>query len=247
MRYIIPALCFAFTFISCKKNEGEGGYATIKGRVLAANAYSPAIGLGADDGAPKEDVYIIYGDETVAGDKVETSADGTFEFRYLTKGKYTIYSYSRDTSLADPNGKVMISKPIEIDDRKEIQEIELIIYKDADDDGTITITGNIHGRNYNGSFTSLQGEGNAQDVDVYINYGTSTGYHDHVKTDANGNYMFSGLRKGTYRIYTFSDVPVVATSIVPQSSPTGSMEVSTTITATENNKEVIASPLTINL
>jgi hypothetical protein len=50
--------------------------------------------------AGKVDVYIIYGDEAYFGDDVETNYDGTYEFRYLRKGKYTIFAYSDcDTCL----------------------------------------------------------------------------------------------------------------------------------------------------
>jgi hypothetical protein len=249
MRQTLLTIVALMVIISgCKKDEGEGGYATISGKLYGANAYHPELAVSSDDGLPKEDVFIVYGDESVAGDKVETNADGSFEFRYLTKGKYTIYAYSLDTSLADPDGKVMIAKTIEITERKQAAVVEnFVVYKDADDDGTCTITGNIHGRNYNGSYTTLQGEGPAQDVDVYINYGTSTGYHDHVKTDANGNYRFTGLRKGTYHIYTFSDVPVVATAAVPDSSPTGSKDVFIDVSVSQNRIEVQAPQLTVNL
>ena len=45
--------------------------------------------------APKIDVYIIYGDNVTYGDDQKTNYDGSYEFRYLRKGGYKIYAYTR--------------------------------------------------------------------------------------------------------------------------------------------------------
>ena len=45
-----------------------------------------------------ERVYLIYGDGTAYDDDVNTGADGTFEFNGLTKGDYSIYLFSLDTT-----------------------------------------------------------------------------------------------------------------------------------------------------
>ena len=42
--------------------------------------------------------YIIYGkDKTTYDNDFDTSYDGTFEFKYLQKGKYRIFVYTKDT------------------------------------------------------------------------------------------------------------------------------------------------------
>jgi hypothetical protein len=40
---------------------------------------------------------------------------------------------------------------------------------------------------------------------VYIVYGDNDYYDDNVDTDPNGLFVYSWLRKGTYRIFTYSD------------------------------------------
>ncbi|MFN5213378.1 MAG: hypothetical protein ACK5DY_02065 [Bacteroidota bacterium] len=88
---LLPLLLFV-SLSSCRKTAGSGGNSKIQGRIKAIyydvfnNAYPYYAG--------KEDVYIIYGDEEYFGDDVETSYDGTYEFPFLRKGKYTIFAYS---------------------------------------------------------------------------------------------------------------------------------------------------------
>jgi hypothetical protein len=82
----------------CRKTAGIGGNSTIQGKVKAI--YYDVFGNAYPYYAGKVDVYIIYGDEEYFGDDVETSYDGTYEFRYLRKGQYTIFAYSDcDTCL----------------------------------------------------------------------------------------------------------------------------------------------------
>ncbi|MBL0328427.1 MAG: hypothetical protein IPP64_03175 [Bacteroidetes bacterium] len=95
----------AFAISSCNKPEGEGGQATIKGKIWVEN-YSTLNNMadtytfkGEFAGADK-DVYIIYGDDVSYGNKVKSSPDGVFEFKYLRKGDYKIYVQSKDTTRA---------------------------------------------------------------------------------------------------------------------------------------------------
>lgn len=82
---------------SCKKYEGEGGKSSITGKIaidekLYVNSnYSETISY---DGA-EEDIYIVYGtDDLIQDDKVSCNYDGTFTFKFLQPGMYTIYAYS---------------------------------------------------------------------------------------------------------------------------------------------------------
>jgi hypothetical protein len=40
---------------------------------------------------------------------------------------------------------------------------------------------------------------------VYISYGDATGHDDDVRTGPDGRFRFAWLRKGTYRVFTFSE------------------------------------------
>ena len=91
-------ICFLLLFSNCKKEAGKGGTSFIKGKVYA-KYYDKTFYILKDSAyAPNVEVYIIYGNEPTYGDHQKTSYDGTYEFRYLRNGSYTIYAYSQDTT-----------------------------------------------------------------------------------------------------------------------------------------------------
>ena len=84
---------------ACKKPAGPGGQATVKGKIYAYdydNTQNYLISKGYSSG---EKVYIVYGSNKSIGNTVTTSIDGTFEFKYLTKGKYKVFANSLDTAF----------------------------------------------------------------------------------------------------------------------------------------------------
>lgn len=84
---------------SCEKDAGEGGMATIAGTVIIEDYNFDFTIYRGSYPAQDYDVYIIYGDDEFYSDKVETSYDGYFEFKYLREGKYTLFAYSKDKTL----------------------------------------------------------------------------------------------------------------------------------------------------
>jgi len=109
----IKPLLFIFIctiFFSCKKEPGEGGFASIEGKVYVKNYDASYTILTAEYYLPGETVYIIYGDETEVGNTVKTSYDGSFKFNYLRKGKYKVYVIGEDPSkpyLSVPKEELM--------------------------------------------------------------------------------------------------------------------------------------------
>ncbi len=96
MQKLIFILLFPMVLFSCKKEAGVGGSGTIKGKV-SVSTYNGTIPTGITFDGPDYDVYIIYGGtNSYYDDKITTSYDGSFEFRYLRKGDYKIFVYSRD-------------------------------------------------------------------------------------------------------------------------------------------------------
>ena len=95
---LLFSTCFLLFFSSCKKEAGQGGTATIKGKVYANYYDKNFYILKTSSYAPDVDVYIIYGGESTFGDHQKTSYDGSYEFKYLRNGSYKIYSYSQDTT-----------------------------------------------------------------------------------------------------------------------------------------------------
>lgn len=97
---LILVVCIVFfgLITACKKDAGQGGNVNITGKVHAKyyNAtYQTLLGTGY---APERDVYIIYGDDASFSDRTRTNYDGTYEFKYLRKGTYKVYVYSKDSA-----------------------------------------------------------------------------------------------------------------------------------------------------
>lgn len=114
--YPIVLVAILMVFTACKKDPGEGGSSSIKGYVHVTDYNTNFLVIqGYYDGA-NEWVYINYGDEISYGDRINTSPDGTFEFKYLREGKYTVYVYSEDSTLA---GQHAVKKEVEITKRKQ--------------------------------------------------------------------------------------------------------------------------------
>jgi hypothetical protein len=106
-------------FASCKKEAGDGGNSSIKGKVsreirVVLNNPSTAIGTFP---AADEDVYIIYGDHVSPDDRVQTNYNGEYEFLYLRPGKYTVYAFSADTNS--------VAVPWDEDHMTVLQELEI--------------------------------------------------------------------------------------------------------------------------
>ncbi|MES2762744.1 MAG: hypothetical protein V4677_11070 [Bacteroidota bacterium] len=98
------------SFLSCKKQPGEGGFASIEGKIYMKDYDDSYTIVTAEYYAPGETVYIIYGDGTEVGNTVKTSYDGSFKFNYLRKGKYKVYALTEDTTqpyLAVPKEVLM--------------------------------------------------------------------------------------------------------------------------------------------
>lgn len=117
-------------FISCKKSAGEGGNASIKGKLWIEDWNSSFTIKNGEYAGYDEDVYILYGDAVSYSDKTKANYNGEFEFKYLRKGKYTVYVYSKDKTLQSKSGDVSIIKEVEITDKKQTVAIDQItIYK----------------------------------------------------------------------------------------------------------------------
>lgn len=116
------ALLALTLLFSCTKEPGEGGTASIRGKIVRQFRLVPTNPATIQNTVPgaDADVYIIYGDNVSPDDRVWTNSNGDFEFRFLRKGDYTIYTYSMDTTgnaNVDPN-RMVVTRKVTIDDRK---------------------------------------------------------------------------------------------------------------------------------
>ena len=120
--YLIILSFISVFYNSCAKSEGTGGQAVIKGKVIVENINVLGDTLATYD-AQDQDVFIIYGNtNNTHNDNTETSYDGTFEFKFLNTGEYTIFTYS--DCIDCPKGRdSLIMQNISISEREEIIEI----------------------------------------------------------------------------------------------------------------------------
>lgn len=115
-------------FSSCEKVPGDGGLATVKGKVLSYRFDNDGV-LVDSSYAGGVRVYISYGDNTWVDDDVRTSHTGEYAFEWLQKGDYTIWVIS-DCPTCPENQQEDILK-VSVDERKETVETrDLKFYKD---------------------------------------------------------------------------------------------------------------------
>lgn len=226
---LLSTICF---LASCKKEAGEGGSSTIKGTLYSKNFYSPNTSITEEDFEPDEDIFLIYGEKPIYDDDFKTSYDGSFEFKYLRKGTYKIFAYSLDSNQVSPSEKMPVTRTIEITGRNEVIDIkDLVVLKEANKGGTSTIKGKVFTKDYNGNFTIINSQYYTPDEYVYIIYGNSGHYNDRIKTNIDGSYEFKNLRKGSYKIFTYSEDPTL-------SSPSGIISVSENTEITAKNQVI---------
>lgn len=119
----------ALFFSGCTKNEGVGGSSIIKGKITETKYNSSGVAT-ATYPASDFDVYIIYGSgNTFYNDDVKTSYDGSYQFKYLEKGDYTIFVY--EDCITCPSGKkeILVSTTIENNgDTKDLGTIDVKKY-----------------------------------------------------------------------------------------------------------------------
>lgn len=112
---------------SCRKEPGEGGRSSIKGKVKVKDYNSEFTILIDEYYAQGENVYITYGDNTTVGENVKTSYDGSFEFPYLRKGKYKVFVVSKDTTSPGLTADVSVIKEVEITAKKQVVQLQDIV------------------------------------------------------------------------------------------------------------------------
>ncbi|HLO58326.1 MAG TPA: hypothetical protein VK179_06265 [Bacteroidales bacterium] len=128
--YSFFVLFTLFVFISCEKEEGQGGTSSITGKVLVKKYNSNFTTLIEQYYATDEDVFIVYGDDDVYGDKTTTNYNGAYRFDYLREGDYTIYAYSQDSAYYPTQHKIAVMQKVTITGRnKDVRLPDIIILK----------------------------------------------------------------------------------------------------------------------
>ncbi|MFM2201090.1 MAG: hypothetical protein RL040_290 [Bacteroidota bacterium] len=122
---------------SCKKEAGDGGNSSIRGKVNVElrDVLENWENIRATYPAIDEDVYIIYDNHVSPDDRVQTNYNGEFEFLYLRPGKYKVYVVSKDTiaPFSHDFGKMTVLREVEItDDKQRITLEDMTIYDEFD-------------------------------------------------------------------------------------------------------------------
>jgi hypothetical protein len=123
LTFIMPLLLLTVSF-SCSKEAGEGGNSTIYGKMTTYNYNAEFTNLRGVYPSADEDVYIIYGNDRSYSERVRTSYEGVYEFKYLRPGDYTIYAYSKDSTLTLVSEMVAVIRNVTITGNKETIEVE---------------------------------------------------------------------------------------------------------------------------
>ncbi|MBO7627305.1 MAG: hypothetical protein J6S93_07105 [Paludibacteraceae bacterium] len=185
------------TLFSCTDEEGEGGKATISGIVYKVRDDGDIAKVGDDYrfvrdtvAAPDIDVFVIYGgdQESVYDDKIKTSHNGKFEFRYLRGGDYSVYACNDDDSYVMRTAHC---------GKKGTTEVEPIYIFDGKNTGKAAVVGNVKIL-----YASLYDDEDdeyvpAVGVRVYVKALGHMAVLDDKRTDNEGNYYFSRLEPET--------------------------------------------------
>ena len=130
MKNFLIICAIAIGFMACKKDAGEGGTSVIEGKVYKIHTFQNS-STGAMDTLyyqldSGKDVFIIYSDnETeVYDDKFETDYNGKYNFEYLRKGDYTLYTYADSIDVNNVNYDYPIFKHIKINSNNSDNSVE---------------------------------------------------------------------------------------------------------------------------
>jgi hypothetical protein len=115
---------------SCSKDAGEGGNSTIYGKIITYNYNAEFTNLRGIYPGADEDVYIIYGSDRSYSQRIRSNYDGIYEFKYLRPGDYTIYVYSKDSTLTLVSGIKPVIQKVKIDkDKQTVEAADMKIFR----------------------------------------------------------------------------------------------------------------------
>lgn len=206
---ILITLTALVVLTGCEQEEGYGGSSRITGKVITKfynDDYSMVI---RESPAVDEEVFLLFGDNENVGDRVETSATGSFEFPFLKPGTYTVYYSSIDTTYSHEVEKV-ITTELELGAGEDVDLGTLYKIETLDfDDGSAKIFGVIRLINYRNSsvypFLEVKDTSFAQEQEVYLRYGAHEFYDERIRTDYNGYFEFRNLIPGDYEVFVYSE------------------------------------------
>ena len=210
----------SLSLLSCVDEAGEGGTSVIQGKVYRVLHPNDVYSFKTDTNtvetdsfrtanyfidtdtlpAAKEDVYIVYGNQLVYGDKMETGYDGTYRFKYLTKGTYNIYAYS--TSAEGLKLASFDTVTVKTGETKEAQNIYIHQGKMLDKS---YIKGTVLARYYDKGYLVGYYDIPACEARVFIRVKGAAYQFNEVRTGSDGVFMFQELDPGKYEVFVSTE------------------------------------------
>ncbi|MBO4489304.1 MAG: carboxypeptidase regulatory-like domain-containing protein [Bacteroidales bacterium] len=214
-----------FTLSSCNTGEGTGGRGTIEGNVYLVLHPDDNYNLDKDTVlAAKEDVFIVYGNESFYGDDVETDHTGHYVFNYLRPGNYTVYAYS---SL--PSGeRVAEYQTVTLGKGEHLTAPDIYIH-DGKAYGTSIIKGQVYAT-YIDKDGNVLTTGPAYNHRMYLQRMGEAFPCDDVRAGLDGIFMFQKVTPGDYIVFTTSiynedEVPLIVQKTVSVPEPDAIVEI----------------------
>ncbi len=218
LRYVICFTLLLSALISCEKQEGTGGTGSISGTILECYYNTDYSDLILKQPAVDEEVFMLYGEDNVLGDRVFTGINGDFRFDYLYPGRYYIYYKSADsTSFMEGEKEKIYLIDLERGEKKELGDLEKLTVLDYDEGGAL-IKGVVKVIDYvdESSWPNLVIDhiDFAQEQEIYLTYNHHAFYDDRIRTQYDGYFEFSHLIPGDYMIFLYSEDVTRATERV---------------------------------
>lgn len=210
-------LAITTAFVSCKKEPGEGGKATVKGKITGTYICEDNnLVVEKVVNVPDERVYISYGATGEIDDDVRTASDGSYKFEFLQPGKYSIHTYTECSNCV--TGIEEVVQEIEVgkkDEEVAVDDFAITFYSGRvcetsaasgpGEGGGKVIKGKVTCVNINENDYDTIGVTGMADKRVYIIYGSGTQQNDDVRTSIDGSFEFTNLNAGSYQVYVMSE------------------------------------------
>jgi hypothetical protein len=117
---VLAVLTLAALVASCEKEEGPGGSSSIVGQVWVQNYNSDFTKINEEYSGAGEDVYLVYGNDSIYSERTKAGVNGYYQFEYLNEGNYTIYALSKDKDNPASSEPIAISVKIKISDKDQV-------------------------------------------------------------------------------------------------------------------------------
>lgn len=211
MKQLLIFTFIALVAVSCKKDPGKGGKATLYGQVEAKFYCDENGQLLELSGAAEQRIYLSYGNNTHFDDDTRANENGLYSFSYLNPGEYTLTTFSECRSC--PSGTVTVKQTIEIG--KKDKDIELPKFTIDNYSGRACPADSLKGTaGISGLLQAIYIDENNYDTikveplpneRIFIAKGSELTQFDDVRSSADGTFRFLELPIGDFQLYAYSE------------------------------------------